>query len=371
MYVRKTPPAIIFPRALAMAQYAYVFSIASAAAEISCETLSSSAIKVSFPCVNATDLYYVAIFATKLDAVATTPKPAAIVTTVNCSTVLEDLVPSTTYYLRIRSHPSKAPSVVWGWRNYSSPVRPCTTMAAPAYAVHRHGALEPHQLGLEWHIKSGHSADFASGEVTPVWRRTLSSTLATSLGRPLGTMDSNMWEEATPDPASGVASGVATVTGLNPGSSYVIVLRGPNGTALSDPVRFRTGAIGSSYETVYRVAEETHDIDLLLNHNAGDLKGEAAFLSDSGNYKLTPRQIAEDPCAQALNRTHCRPGSADCMACAGLVWVNGTGQVADAVRKQCSNPSLPFPTDNKAAENWCGDGFSFFDWSLTPVTEYW
>ena len=32
---------------------------------------------------------------------------------------------------------------------------------------------------------------------------------------------------------------------------------------------------------MYRVAEETHDVDLLLNHNAGDLKGEAAFLSDS------------------------------------------------------------------------------------------
>lgn len=369
-YVRETPPAI-FTRPLALVHYMYAFSIASAAAEISCESLSSSALKVSFPCVSATDLYYVAIFATKVDAVATTPKPAAIVTTVNCSTVLEDLVPSTTYYLRIRSHPSRAPSVVWGWRNYSSPVRPCTTMAAPAYALHRHGALEPHQLGLQWHINAGHRVDLASREVTPVWRRMLSSTTATALGRPLDTIDSNVWQEATPEPANGLANSVATVTGLDPGSSYVIVLRGPNGTALSDPVRFRTGMVGSSYETVYRVAEETHDIDLLLNHNAGDLQGEAAFLSDSGNYKLTPQQIANDSCAQALNRTHCRPGSADCMACAGSVWVNGTDQVADAVRKQCSNPSLPFPTDNKAAENWCGDGFSFFDWSLTPVTEYW
>ena len=55
------------------------------------------------------------------------------------------------------------------------------------------------------------------------------------------------------------------------------MLQGPNGSALSDPVRFRTAAVGSSYDTVYRVAEETHDIDLLLNHNAGDLTGETAF----------------------------------------------------------------------------------------------
>ena len=95
------------------------------------------------------------------------------------------------------------------------------------------------------------------------------------------------------------------------------------------------------------------------------------YNSDSGNFKLTPQQIAEDPCAQALNRTHCLPGSGSCMACAGAVWANGTGKAAEAVRAQCSNPALPFPTDNKAAENWCGDGFSFFDWTETPVTEYW
>ena len=43
---------------------------------------------------------------------------------------------------------------------------------------------------------------------------------------------------------------------------------------------------------------------------------------------------------------------------------------ADAVRAQCSNPAMPFPTDNKAAENFCGNGFSFFDWEHTPITEY-
>jgi hypothetical protein len=57
-------------------------------------------------------------------------------------------------------------------------------------------------------------------------------------------------------------------------------------------------------------------------------------------------------------------------ACADRVWSKGTGAAADAVRAQCSNPAMPFPTDNKAAENFCGNGFSFFDWEHTPITEY-
>eukprot|EP01043_Picozoa_sp_COSAG02_P050808 COSAG02_NODE_5270_length_4483_cov_1.764142_2_plen_427_part_00 len=336
---------------------------------LSCEPLSSSTLQVSWQCVDATDLYYVAIFATTSQAEGPTPKPAAIVTTSACSTVLEDLLPSTTYHLRMRSHPSAAPSVVWGWRNYSSPVQRCATKTAPTYTVERHGALASDKIGFRWHANSGNAAAF--GEVTALWRRTSSNEVASVLKRPTDTVELELWNALPLPDVDTRTSGIATVAGLLSGSSYAVMLREPNGIVLSDPVRFRTAAVGSSYDTVYRVAEATHEIDLLINHNAGDLKGEAAFLSDSGNYKLTPEQIAKDPCAQALNRTHCRSGSSSCMECTGSVWGNGTGAVADDVRKQCSNPALPFPTDNKAAENWCGDGFSFFDWSLTPVTEYW
>eukprot|EP01043_Picozoa_sp_COSAG02_P016571 COSAG02_NODE_732_length_17973_cov_6.920275_9_plen_382_part_00 len=340
-------------------------------AALSCEALSSSALSVSWPCVDATDLYYVALFATAAEAGGETPKPAAILTSQACHTVLEDLLPSTTYYLRVRSHPTTAPSTVWGWRNYSSgPSLGCATKAALAYTVQRHGALMHHQLGFQWRANAGHELGLARGEITALWRHIPSGVVASVLRRPLGTVDSSTWQQATLA-STGGRGDIATVAGLSPDSSYAALLRGPNGATLSDPIRLRTAAVGSSYETVYRVAEGTHDIDLLLNHNAGDLQGEAAFLSDSGNYKLTPQQISNDPCAQALNRTECVPNSGGCMTCAGSVWVNGTGAVADAVRKQCSNPALPFPTDNKAAENWCGDGFAFFDWTLTPVTEYW
>ena len=58
------------------------------------------------------------------------------------------------------------------------------------------------------------------------------------------------------------------------------------------------------------------------------------------------------------------------MSCITTVWEHGAGAAADAVRAQCSNPGLPFPGDNKAAEAFCGVGFSFFDWSNTPITEY-
>jgi hypothetical protein len=66
----------------------------------------------------------------------------------------------------------------------------------------------------------------------------------------------------------------------------------PQVSATSDSVRFSTAAAGVRYATVYRVAEETAEIDLLENHNAGDLLGEAAFLTDSGNFALPPAQLA-------------------------------------------------------------------------------
>jgi hypothetical protein len=58
------------------------------------------------------------------------------------------------------------------------------------------------------------------------------------------------------------------------------------------------------------------------------------------------------------------------VSCVAAVWEHGEGAAADAVRAQCSDPGLPFPGDNKAAESFCGVAFSFFDWVNTPITEY-
>ena len=319
-----------------------------------CSALSSVALNVSWPAVADTDLYYIALFADAADAGGAAPRPMAIVTTADTGAVVEDLVPSTTYYLRVRSHPSSAPSPVWGWRDWAAapPLR-CQTQAAAPLALERHGGLQQGAVGLRWR------GDAAAGPLTVRWRRIRQGEAAAALQRPAPALPlAEAWEGSAPAAAG---SATATAASLPAGASFAMVIASEHGVALSDPVRFRTAAAGVTYERVFRVAEETHDIDLLLNHNAGDLMGETAFLGDSGNFVLTPEQIAADPCAQALNQTDCRPGKA-CMSCAGQVWANGTG----AVRAQCSNPALPFPTDNKAIENFCGDGFSFFDWQATP-----
>ena len=245
---------------------------------LSCAPLSSTALNVSFPCVDATDLYWVAIFGDEAEAEAAAPKPAAIVTTTSCSAVLDDLLPSTGYYLRVRSHPAAAPSTVWGWRNYSAPAQRCATAAPPALTVQRRGELQSQEIGLQWRLNAGHQLAHA---IAARWRRIWPGNLAAALQRPTaGTLSADEWAGHATVLHTEIdsSSAAATATGLAPGASYAVVLQGRDGAALSDPVRFRTAAIGSSYETVYRVAEETHEIDLLLNHNAGDLKGEAAFL---------------------------------------------------------------------------------------------
>ena len=342
---------------------------AAPSSALSCSALSSVALNVSWPAVPATDLYYVALFAdgaADADGAAAAPRPMAIVTTADTGAVVEDLVPSTTYYLRVRSHPSSAPSPVWGWRDWgAAPAQQrCQTRAAAPLALERRGGLQQGAVGLRWRG----DAAAAVGALTVRWRRIHRGEAAAALQRPPPTLPlaEEAWAGSAPTAAG---STTATAASLPAGASFAMVIASEHGVALSDPVRFRTAAAGVTYETVYRVAEETHDIDLLLNHNAGDLMGETAFLGDSGNFVLTPEQIAADPCAQALNQTACRPGKA-CMSCAGQVWANGTGASAEAVRAQCSNPALPFPTDNKAIENFCGDGFSFFDWQATPITEY-
>ena len=305
----------------------------AAASGSSCTPVSAVALHVSFPCVDATDYYYVAVFADLASATALSPKPLALTTTTGCSAVIEDLKGHTSYYLRVRSHPASAPSTVWSWRNYTGAPLRCTTKAPPALFLSRRGHASLSSVGLQWHTTPQQAELYRAVAVR--WQR-ISHTpgsLAAALQRPPDTLHPSIWRGRSQP----LTDGSAVVTNLAPGASYAIVLevssqttwryvvygsisdrllviqfKGPDNTALSDPVRFRTASIGSSYETVYRVAEETHDVDLLLNHNAGDLKGEAAFLSDSGNYALTPAQIAADPCTQALNTTSCKPGG-DCM----------------------------------------------------------
>ena len=346
-----------------------------------CSALSSVALNVSWPCVASTDLYYVAIFGDSTAAAAL--KPLAIATATGCSTVLDDLVGGTEYYLRVRSHPSSAPATVWGWRPYQDDAVRCATPNAPALVLERDGALDASSIGLRWTsaLPSSSNTTFAVR-----WRAEPTRTAGSYV------LSAGRWSGSRLLNASSSSSRTATITGLAAGTSYVMIVEGSSSVdgggrqtvvSTSDPVRFSTAAPGITYSTMYRVAEDTAEIDLLENHNAGTLVGEAAFLTDSGNFVVPPAQLAVDPCARALNQTSCRPktkrgggfgwpaeDAASCMSCITAVWEHGVGAAADVVRAQCSNPGLPFPGDNKVAEAFCGVGFSFFDWINTPITEY-
>lgn len=133
--------------------------LAPTIAASSCAPVSSVAVKVLSPCVDATDLYYVAVFADLTSATAASPKPLALTTTTRCSAVIEDLVASTSYYLRVTSHPAAAPSTVWNWRgDYTDPLH-CTTAAAPTAARSRRGALGLSSVGVQWDVGSPEQAD--------------------------------------------------------------------------------------------------------------------------------------------------------------------------------------------------------------------
>lgn len=331
-----------------------------------CSALSAAALSVSWKCIPSTDLYWVAIFGSSADA--NTSRPAAIVTTKVCSAVVDDLVANQTYWLRVRSHPASAPSTVWGWRHYEQAMTVrCTTLDAPLLTLERQGDLASDTVSVRWQV-DGNGYEAGSDRSTTVhtlrWRRHHHHhDLRRSM---VSGHSTSVWDGSVAiAPAVAVTNhtngGVARLDGLASGASYIVVLeQSINGvvTSISDPLRVKTATAGLEYLTVYRVSEETTDIDLLMNHNAGDLVGEAAFLTDSGNFVMPPQQLSKDSCAQALNRTECRPlrqsslrarsrSKQDCMQCVADEWAHGKGVAADAVRAECSDPSLPFPTDNK------------------------
>lgn len=362
--VRRRGPSLIHLRLLLPA---LLLPISSAVVRpaVSCSALSSVALNVSWDCVAGSDLYYAALFGTPLEADAVpVPKPVAIVTSTGCSVVVEDLLPATAYFIRARSHRASAPSVARGWRDYVPGVARCTTMPTAPLRLERDGVLAETAIRIRWGPRVANTTTAVdAGTLAVRWIQ-----LQGYSWQHYARQSSVNWGDGSVVDA---AEGAVTITGLQRGASYMIVVEDRVSAIVSDPVRFSTAYPGIRNERVYRVAEETDEIDFLPNHNAGDLVGEAAFLSDSGNFVVPPDQLKRDPCAQALRRSSCHgKGGSDCMGCVTRLWENGTGAVAGRVRAQCSDPGLSFPWDNKVAEAFCGAGFGFFDWANTPVTEY-
>lgn len=136
--------------------------------------------------------------------------------------------------------------------------------------------------------------------------------------------------------------------------------------------------IKTVWQTVYRVAESSFTVDYLDNHNAGDIGGEVAFLSDSGNFAPVaakaggdffdvPSIPRSDPCLSELNKSCEFLGKESCMHCVAKT----IAAVGSAASKHCSN--------SESKGRWwgahlpklfCNVSGGFFDFERSPIVEY-
>eukprot|EP00729_Bicosta_minor_P001719 gene1719-32604_t len=333
---------------------------------------TSTSVAVEWDSVGGTDLYLVSVLSNdKL-------RPVLIKTTPSNRVILEDALPNTAYRIAVQAHPTSAPAIVQGWGDPSKPIQCKTTKLknSSARGIRRKGTLESSRIQIEWEppVETGSSSSSRLGGGGMVrWRKVSDDFLHTL----------SSWESMSVTSAAALLFGKtftftarpteAAITELDSDSSYAIAVDHEGSGTWSDPVRFATAPLPSAAivtSEVYRVSEGTHAIDLLENHNSGDLLGEAAFLTDSGNFVVPWQQLQSDPCAAAINSsTSCKAGGKDsCMACLSLAWLDA--KPSHPFKQACSDPGKPWPFDNKIAEAFCGMGFSFFDWTATPVTEY-
>eukprot|EP01048_Picozoa_sp_COSAG05_P026503 COSAG05_NODE_7269_length_835_cov_1.126359_1_plen_218_part_01 len=193
------------------------------AAGPSCGAISATSIVVDWPQTDDTDLYYVSLSAAEGE------RPFALQTTAAPSVKLIDLMPSTTYYLAVHSHPSEY-NIVWGWRAPSSRIRCATTaeqLDAP-HSVHRIGtAPSERSISLAWeharqkletssHTSPPHSVGYrlsaAAGEAPAVWQwESVAATAAAAdhlehTHELLGLAPDHEWEVAVRDDSTGLLS---------------------------------------------------------------------------------------------------------------------------------------------------------------------
>lgn len=369
------------------------------AGDPSCRSISASAVHVTWTPVKQSDMHWVAVFRSREEAIASpTPRPVLLATTKAGEWTVDDLAANTTFFFRVRGHNASAPSLARGWLPYHPLVMECRTFGAhdivlapgaadgsappPAYS----GAglwftislrEPPSSVPPRLHVLFRELPPTDSGSVTG---DTAESGRASVLARSnvadlvrLGFHSAHTGLRCAL-PVGGGATRCHFGGGgrsLRPGGEYALALA-LDGAGASDPIRLTVHS-GSVYTEMYRVSEGTHDIDFLANHNAGNILGEASFLTDSGNFVLPPSELAHDPCARALARLPCRSvpaAPAACETCVAAYWDAANTSAAKGVRQQCSNPAQPWPVDNKVVEAFCGSSFSFFDWTSTPITRY-
>jgi hypothetical protein len=154
----------------------------SEAANLNCPNATTNSLLVEFDAVPDTDLYYVAIYSngtttatTAATGTANNNGPASnsnapfmLQTALQSPLVIGDLLPGHSYFLQLRSHPSSAPSVVWGWRSATSEdgVQCATAAALPGQitSLRRspNSSVQEDALELEWRVPTRASLSSSS-----------------------------------------------------------------------------------------------------------------------------------------------------------------------------------------------------------------
>ena len=192
----------------------------------SCINASSTSLWVQWASVGVSDLYYIALFSNE-----TSLRPDAIITSTFSPARVEDLIPGTTYFIRLRAHPSSAPAVVAGWGGYSEIVV-CKTSRLTIHQPHSLSRGDeppmPTEIKVSWQRPS-------EGSCT---QYTLEATLSDQLSSPVVARASNL------------TATTHILGGLAPGLSYFLRVICNTGCA-SDIVRFRTASAESEWFMAY------------------------------------------------------------------------------------------------------------------------
>lgn len=288
-------------------------------------------------------------------------------------------MPSTSYYLTLKSHPDTEPTIAWapGWREPSAVIK-CTTAASPASAPHtvtRLGELDTAMFGVQWM----HHDPAARFELGLLAVGTVAAEHAGWASAPAEAWD---WSGAqvqlhATEPGLGAARR-ATVQGLAPGHTYFVKIRAvaaAAATAESDPVPFRTAAAGAVYTTMHRISEYAEDVDFLENHDSASPEAMPLYLmtcSPEGNCQpwnktqFTKTDAEWDSCEVALANIcpgHRGTGFNGCVECIDAhhdAVVAACGNYTDADKE---HPGYP-------VHYYCGVGWPENLMYFSAITEY-
>lgn len=275
---------------------------------------------------------------------------------------LLDLVPNKKYFLSIRSHPSDAPSLVWGWRPATKDLSlACSTLPAPARApqslrrVGGRGHVD--SIEIEWSTSSKQEQEQDQDGPYEVGLRQVGAVAMGRVGRSPALM---RWEPAQQQHRHRLRN-------LPSGAAFDVAVRMKGGPT-SDALRLRTLAPGALYTTAFRISEFTFDPDFLENHDAASKLSMPIYVQNHGGvneseYATGPGGL--DGCGAGMEKLcpGMRGDSFACMKCADAH--------RPAVEKACGKWSDEDDASAGFAVHWfCGVGWPESSFQRSPITEY-